>query len=320
MTQNEAKEILRARRPWMRDDEDHEVLEALQLARRDSELASWLEQQSAFHETIRAQLRAFTAPEDLREALLSGRRKIIPMWRRPEFFLAAACLLLALVLGAMWAQEQPRWARGAPEEDQTFNGFRSRMVGFALRLYRMDIMTSDLNQVLQFLQEQGAPSQLTLTPGLEAMPVKGGAALTWQGHPVSMVCFHLAKTETLYMFVMEQRALQQSTPPGPKPEIQEVGGISTASWSHDGKVYIVAARRDAIALERLLTAEKQPEALVAGLCCLGAGPAQEPEEIGAFAVFQLERQAGCIRPGRRLGARDDPVTDFGVAIGESQAA
>lgn len=320
MTRYQAKEILRGRRPWMHDDDDPDVFEALQLARGDSELASWLEQQSAFHESMRKQLRALSAPEDLREAILNERRKVIPLWRRPEFFLAAACLLLALVLGAMWAQEQPRWAKAAPEEDQTFNGFRSRMVSFALRLYRMDVITSDLDQVLQFLQEQGAPSQLTLAPGLEAMPVKGGAALTWQGHPVSMVCFDLSKTETLFMFVMEQTALRQSTPPGPKPVIQEVGGISTASWSRDGKIYLVAARRDAMALERLLTAEKQPEALVAGLSGLGAGPAQEPEEIGAVPVFQLERQAGSIRPGWRLGAREKPVTDFGMAVGKSQAA
>ena len=244
MDREQAKQVLLAYRPGTEDESEPEVAQALDLAERDSDLHEWLQEQTAFHRSIRAQLRGISVPLDLKESILARRKIVVPIWRRPEFLLAAACIAIAFVLTAFWPRER--------SEDETFAGFQKRMVGFALRLYRMDIETNDLVQVRQFLAAKGAPTNLKLTPGLRQTPVKGGAYLTWQGHPVSMVCFTLPKDQTLYMFVMNQSAIQKGVLPGPTPVLEFASGIMTARWCQNGQVYLIAADPNAVDLKTLI--------------------------------------------------------------------
>ncbi len=237
MNLNDAKRILIAYRPGSNDDRDPEVAQALELMRTERGLQVWLEEQAAFHRTMRAALRSIPIPADLKERILAQRKIIAPFWRRPEtLVLAAACLALALVVSALWVKR--------PGEDRSFAGFRARMVGFALREYRMDILTNDLVQIQEYLRREARPWELNLTPGLQATPLMGAASLSWQGQPVSMVCFSLPRKEILYMFVLDQTALRTGRIPDPQPHLEPIRGIMTASWSADGKVYLIAANTD----------------------------------------------------------------------------
>lgn len=295
MTKDDAKRILLAHMPSSGEPEDPEMAEALALARADADLEAWLEQQTAFNSSVRAALRDLPAPAGLRESILARHRVIVPLWRRPEFLAVAACVALTLVIAALWARQLPSWTQKSTEEDYGFTGFRSRMVSFAVRTYRMDIVTNDLNQVESFLRSQGAPTELVLTPGLNAMPVKGGAKLSWQGHPVAMVCFNMTANQTLYMFVMDATAVQRGKPPGPNPVVAAIGGLTTASWSREGKVYLVAAAADPAALQQLLgipLARGQPPPSLVIRARPSAGsimrivvhtrPSQQPIEIDAL--------------------------------------
>ena len=85
------------------------------------------------------------------------------------------------------------------------------MVGFALRHYRMDIVTNDAQQVRQFLKSRGAPADYALPAGLQATPVMGGASLSWQDAPVAMVCFDLTTNKILYMFVIDAAAIRRES-------------------------------------------------------------------------------------------------------------
>jgi hypothetical protein len=229
----QVKRILLAYRPGSQDQKDPEVAEALAAARHDPELEGWLEQQEAFHKVIGTGLRNIAIPADLKERILNQRKIIVPLWRRPEFLLAAACLALAMIVSAFWL--------GRSSEDETFRGFRSRMVGFALREYRMDIVTNDLVQIRENLRKLGGPVDYALTPGLQKTPAIGGTRLSWQDNPVSMVCFALPKNQTLYMFVMDRAAIARGGVPGATPEWAAFSEITTASWSQDGKLYLLAA-------------------------------------------------------------------------------
>src|SRR5688572_4798306 len=133
-------------------------------------------------------------PADLRDQILARNKVItVPSWRTPRAIAMAAALAFMATGMFFWTTAK------LGGEDRTFAGFRSRMIGFALREYRMDIHTNSLPVVQKYLADQGAPAAFTLPPTLAQMPVKGGAALTWQGKPVSMVCFDRLNT-TLYMF------------------------------------------------------------------------------------------------------------------------
>ncbi|MBC8040705.1 MAG: hypothetical protein H7Y06_09195, partial [Opitutaceae bacterium] len=72
MNTNEAKFILRARRPDGRDDADPRFQEALEQARRDPALAAWMAREQAFDEAVAARLRAVEPPAGLRDAILAG--------------------------------------------------------------------------------------------------------------------------------------------------------------------------------------------------------------------------------------------------------
>jgi hypothetical protein len=239
VTQTEAKRILLAARAGSRDGLDPDVAQALALAERDPSLRDWLAQQQAFHSAVGRELRALPVPTGLKARILTQDRVVIvPIWQRRTWLLAAACLVLSLALAALWF---PR-----PAEDLSFAGFRSRMTGFAMREYRMDIETNNPAQIRRFLSESGAPAKFELPPGLRQAPVLGGAKLTWQNSPVAMVCFGKSKEKMLFMFVVERAALRSGPIPGPAPSLASIKGLSTASWTVGSKVFLLASEDEAL--------------------------------------------------------------------------
>ncbi len=242
MNSSEVKRILAAYRPGFDDDPvDPEISAALDCAQKDPELRDWLEVQQTFHESVGTALRGIPVPPDLKTRILRE-QKIVPLWRKPQWLLMAACLAAALAIAALWLVR--------PNENESFVGFRSRMVSFALREYGMDIVTNSATQIRQYLRGKGAPDYV-LSAGLQKTPVMGGGKLSWQGHPVSMVCFSLPKQQILFMFVMDQGALRRGQAPGNAPEVEPFKTLTTASWERDGKVYLIAAK-DQAAIERSL--------------------------------------------------------------------
>jgi hypothetical protein len=76
MDREHAKSILLAYRPGTQDDIEPDVAQARDLAERDADLHEWLQEQTAFHQAVRAQLRSLSVPLELKGAIL----KAIP-WR-----------------------------------------------------------------------------------------------------------------------------------------------------------------------------------------------------------------------------------------------
>ncbi len=234
MNSTEAKEVLLAYRPGTSDEADPEVQQALELARGDAELQHWLDQHLDFQKSVRRELRAIPIPSGLKARLLTQQKiVVVPLWKRSEFLLAAACLVVGLIVSALWINR--------PRESHSYAAFRARMVGFAAREYSMDIVTNDLVAISQKLRSNGSPADYVLRPPLKAMPAVGGKSMTWQGHPVSMVCFGLPKNQTLFMFVTEEASVTEGKLPGPGAMVESVGGMTTATWTDAGKLYVAAA-------------------------------------------------------------------------------
>ena len=242
MTPEKAKTILLRRKPGS-PPADEETRQALAMAAEDPRLRHWLASQEQFLGSMQEALRGIQPPPGLRDEILSRRKIVKPRWRKRFVLLAAAAAIVLFSLGFFF------WQR-FPTEEQTFARFQSRMVGFALREYRMDIETDDESAVRQHLEQNGSPARFSLPAGLEAMPVKGGASFTWKGQPVSMLCFDWQGRDTLYLFVINQQQVEGTLPA--EPVVGPYKGITTAAWSSDDMVYLLVGRPEPTMIRALL--------------------------------------------------------------------
>jgi hypothetical protein len=242
LNSQEAKQILLLYRPGSNDLADPQMTEALNLAGRDPELGRWFEQHRAFQNTMRAKFRSLEAPAHLKASLLirasvqSPISTAQPWWRKSSRLTAAAFVVVLLLIGLAGIWLKPR----TPDR---FANFRDRMVGTALREYRMDLVTNDMRQVRQFLAEKGAPADYDLTAGLQKLELTGTGLLRWRSNPVSMVCFNRGDNQMVFLFVMKRSALKDA--PAEIPALTKVANLMTASWSHGDEIYLLAGEEEA---------------------------------------------------------------------------
>ena len=233
-----AKEILMRYRPGTPDANDPEFAEALELARRDPELARWFGQHQAFQNTMRDRFRELPVPGRLKKDILAGYSpKVIPVWWRQRAFQAlAAAAAIVLLIGVSRFLSQPR-------EDRSFAAFQSRVVRNAQRGYVMDITTTNLDEIRQFLAAQGALADYVLPAPLQMLPGDGGAVVRWLNKTVSMVCFDMGNHNDLFLFVANRTDLPDS-PSASEPQFTRIGKLTAASWSKGDRTYVLAGPGD----------------------------------------------------------------------------
>ena len=95
-----------------------------------------------------------------------------------------------------------------------------------------------MNQVRAFLASKNAPADYTLPGKLASLPVSGGGILSWQGQKVSMVCLDSLKQGTLFLFMVDDAALQEG--PAGIREFEQVNKLSTVTWKTNGRTYVLA--------------------------------------------------------------------------------
>ncbi len=240
----EAKQILALYRPGTSDAGEPYFAGALELARRDSELKRWLENHCTDYLALRTKLKQISVPHDLRDRIIAksgalGQSRPADRaniwWRQPSFLATAAVIVFLLSLIALWPGPQP---------DKSFAAYRARMIQSLARSYpRMDLQTTSLAQIREFLVKSNALADYVLPEPLEKLPGDGCAILSWQGKKVSMICFDAGATNALYLFVIQRSSLKNAPPPGPA-EIATVKKLITASWSNGDKTYVLAGRGD----------------------------------------------------------------------------
>jgi hypothetical protein len=226
------REELRRARDWSKKLQEEN---ASSIPGNDPELEQFRKQSVEFNARVHRALAEIPVPSNLREQILA-RSRIIPLAKQNagrrshrRLLAIAAGFVLMAALTVFWMRP--------PREDTTFAGFRSRMVGFAVRQYSMDIHTNQLAAVRSYLARNGAPADFSLPSGLVARPVIGGGKLSWHGKPVGMVCFSAPSGKTLYMFVIDSA----NTPGAAAPlEASVQKRLGTVSWNSAGRAFLLA--------------------------------------------------------------------------------
>jgi len=248
---DEAKHILLLYRPGTADAEDPQIAEALAAAKRDRELAAWLEEHCARQEAVRAKFRQITVPAGLKEQIISEQaaRERISSWRRNGLFAVTAVVAGLVVLASLWFTRQ--------SNDDTFAIYRSRMAKIAQTGYRMDLATNSPAAIRAYLAASDAPADYALSASLAKTATTGCAVENWRGAKVSMVCFSTGRplapgqSSDLWLFVIGRAAVKDA-PAAAAPRFAQVNNLMTATWTEGDKLYVLGTEGDEAALRQYL--------------------------------------------------------------------
>jgi hypothetical protein len=238
MTSEEAKRLLALYRPKI-DADDPQFGDALAQAERDPELARWLEEQCAIYEALRDRLKNAPVPEDLLEKTLRHRPSV---WWKQAWLRLAACLMILAGVAYFWL--------GRGIEAPTFGNYQRTMASVVSK-YRMSLETDDLDSVRTFLANNQAPSDYVLPKAITQQRLLGCATLSWDGHPVSLICFQHQSGADLWLFVRRQSDLK-GAPRSAEPVFSTVNQVNTASWHQGESLYLLATRGDPALLRESL--------------------------------------------------------------------
>jgi hypothetical protein len=236
----QAREILSVYRPGSADAADPQMAEALDQVKLDPELAAWFHEHCAVYTAIRAKLKAVPVPPGLKRQIIVGQAdhaRIIPLPAPAKILLAAAAVVLLTTI--VWFTFNTR-----PSEN-TFARYRDHVARSVQRTTEyMKMYSTNQTDVLAYFVANQRPADFALSKTLQQLPAEGGSALTWNNHPVEMLCLNAGPAtgprNDLWVWVMDKNAVPDA--PGASTQFRQVGNLMTASWSADDKIYVLAAR------------------------------------------------------------------------------
>lgn len=270
MNNDQAKCLLSLYRHDGRDAADPMFHDALEQARRDPELANWLEQQRAFDRQAHNALASVTPPAHLRQAVMAtvhaelaggrpeaavdstgsarhaptghhrshGKSRVrwLPAFGSGTALLAAAAAAVAILAMVILPQPQPQPAvhtspPGAVDLAAQLVEFKERG---DLTLGRL---APSLSELRQWLREQQAPHDFAIPAGLTAHDGLGCQALEINGTPVALICFDLGEDLVVHLFAVRLDNLESA--PANRPEWQRHGRYPTAVWSSGGHAFVL---------------------------------------------------------------------------------
>jgi hypothetical protein len=252
MTNDQAKQILQLYRPGSADAVDPAFAEALEACEHDAELKQWFSHHCSLYAAIRSKLKKIPVPEGLKEQIIAERQvHRTPVWQKAV--LAAGAVAVA-VMAIMTLN--PYFGSSEPHD---FAAYRSSMGGLAEKGYYMDLNSTDLDAIRTFLAQKKAIADYVLPENLQKnAKVLGCISATWQGKPVTMVCFQTDRPvvdsvhpSDLWLFI-SGNTIASDAPKASTPKLEKSNDLITANWTVGNRTYVLATRGDAQFLSKYL--------------------------------------------------------------------
>jgi anti-sigma factor RsiW len=246
MNREEAQFVLGAYRPNSEDAHDPQFHDALELARRDPELARWFAEQQALDRALSAKIRSRPVSPDLKAQLLLARttaRRRAAWWRQPVWLAAAAGLAVLLAVSGAWL------TRGETPAD--FAGFRAAMAAAASDISgHADVWGLDNDGYRKWLAENRGAADFVLPASLADKAIAACKIVGWEGRKVTMLCLKVGGRH-VDVFVVNASEL-----PGVRldatPQFFAAADLTSAAWQRDGKIYLAAGAMPKADLQQLL--------------------------------------------------------------------
>ncbi len=252
MDSRQAREILALYRPGSADAAEPQMAEALDQVKRDPELAAWFQEHCAVYTAIRGKLKTLPVPPGLKRQIIvsqADHARIIPLPGPAKILLAAAAVVLLTAI--VW------FTLNARPSENTFARYRDRMARSVQRsnVPYMKMYSTNQTDVLAYFVANQRPASFALSKTLQQLPAEGGSALTWNNHPVEMLCLNAGAdasghSNDVWVFVMDKNVVPDA--PGAAAQFRQVGNLMTASWSAGDKIYLLAGRGNSEDLKKFL--------------------------------------------------------------------
>ena len=233
MDNREARFILNAYRPGGQDASDPRFAEALEQARRDPVLERWFSESLEFDTAMTEKLWAIEVPPDLRENILAGVKVSRPLrWSKPfvNWAVAAALISMAILGSLIWHETRPRHLAG----------WQNEALGVISSLVRQessfDAQWHDARELLAWLRANHAPAAERLPSNLEKLESLGCKTFSWNGIPVSVICFMRPDGGLIHLVATSaaDRAAKA------EPKFVQQGHWATATWCEGHMIYMLA--------------------------------------------------------------------------------
>ncbi len=246
MDNREAHSILSLHRPEEPALDEGRLQEALRKVEADPELAQWWKTEQELDRLIAAKLGSTAVPADLRARILSGEpRQIMAVrssWRR-TLLAAAATIVVLGVLFSSW--------RGPFQPAVSLAEYRDEMVSFIKVPPRLELESSDLARLNNFLEAAHAPAPFALPKNLQAYEPLGCRVLRFREHDVSLVCFKVRGNRLAHLFVIDAKTVPNAGRAS-APLFAAEKDWMTATWAENGHAYLLAVQGDRAAVEKFL--------------------------------------------------------------------
>jgi len=246
VTNKDASFLLGACRPNGSDSRDAEFSQALAQAERDPALKAWFEDQRRFDSAIAARIQAAPVPADLRSRILTGGRvsRHVSWFSARRLWAIAAMLTLFAGLGVWFSMNGGQHSEGW--QDQALAMLTQIVAG----QQTFDMRSPSVADLQQWLRSKGSPMG-PLPDSLERLASVGCKTISWNGHPISIICFHGPGGEMVHLAMVDRSALENPPPEG-QPLYAMRDGWRTASWSQGDMAMMLITRAPESQLRSLL--------------------------------------------------------------------